>query len=224
MKRYATLVVLLVTATGCRDARPPQDAGAVLTRVRQITAKHLGIHVDEVKPTSTFRSLGADALDIVEITMETEDQLGIAIRDEDLDAVAGTANLDTLPDRLTVKAFAEVAARSEKAKPVPAGEPRDPKVLNKHDVGSYSELSKKPNPHGFVLVPFLPPPVLLKMAEHDAGRELTAEEAEVVKQNAVVTAFPPDQAEAIMRKRRERLKTEQSLPVERAQPPASRPS
>lgn len=57
-------------------------------RVREIIADKLGVSVSRVSPyASLTRDLGADPLDMVELTMEFEKQFGISIPDEVVDDV-----------------------------------------------------------------------------------------------------------------------------------------
>ena len=46
-------------------------------------AKQLELDVDEITPNSTFESLGIDSLDIVEMIMDLESELGIELDMED---------------------------------------------------------------------------------------------------------------------------------------------
>ena len=46
-------------------------------------AKQLELDVDEITPNSTFESLGIDSLDIVEMIMDLESELGIELELED---------------------------------------------------------------------------------------------------------------------------------------------
>lgn len=53
-------------------------------RCIDIVAEQLGVSKAEVKPESSFvQDLGADSLDVVELTMAVEDEFDIAIADED---------------------------------------------------------------------------------------------------------------------------------------------
>ena len=45
--------------------------------------KQLELSVDEITPDSTFESLGIDSLDIVEMIMDLESELGIELEMED---------------------------------------------------------------------------------------------------------------------------------------------
>ena len=46
-------------------------------------AKQLELNADEITPDSTFESLGIDSLDIVEMIMDLESDLGIELEIED---------------------------------------------------------------------------------------------------------------------------------------------
>ena len=46
-------------------------------------AKHLDLNPDDITPESTFESLGIDSLDIVEMIMDFESELGIELDMED---------------------------------------------------------------------------------------------------------------------------------------------
>ena len=46
-------------------------------------AKQLDISPDEITPESTFESLGLDSLDIVEMIMDLETELGVELEMED---------------------------------------------------------------------------------------------------------------------------------------------
>ena len=46
-------------------------------------AKQLELNADEITPNSTFESLGVDSLDIVEMIMDLESELGVELEIED---------------------------------------------------------------------------------------------------------------------------------------------
>ena len=46
-------------------------------------AKQLELNADEITPESTFESLGIDSLDIVEMIMDLETELGVELEMED---------------------------------------------------------------------------------------------------------------------------------------------
>ena len=52
-------------------------------KLANYAAKQLEIDVAEITPDSTFESLGIDSLDIVEMIMDLESELGIELEMED---------------------------------------------------------------------------------------------------------------------------------------------
>ena len=52
-------------------------------KLANYAAKQLEIEVSEISPDSTFESLGIDSLDIVEMIMDLESELGIELDMED---------------------------------------------------------------------------------------------------------------------------------------------
>ena len=46
-------------------------------------AKQLELDIDDITPESTFESLGIDSLDIVEMIMDLESELGVELEMED---------------------------------------------------------------------------------------------------------------------------------------------
>ena len=46
-------------------------------------SRQMDIDVSEIQPTSTFESLGIDSLDIVEMVMDLESELGVELEMED---------------------------------------------------------------------------------------------------------------------------------------------
>ena len=46
-------------------------------------AKHLELNPEDITPDSTFESLGIDSLDIVEMIMDFESELGVELEMED---------------------------------------------------------------------------------------------------------------------------------------------
>jgi acyl carrier protein len=62
---------------------------SVEERVKQIIVEQLGVDEAEVTPTASFvDDLGADSLDVVELTMAFEEAFGIEIPDEDAEKIA----------------------------------------------------------------------------------------------------------------------------------------
>ena len=56
-------------------------------KVATIIADKLSIPVTNVASTMTFKDLGADSLDIVEIIMSFEETFGVEIKDEDAEKI-----------------------------------------------------------------------------------------------------------------------------------------
>lgn len=52
-------------------------------KLASYAAKQLEIDVSDISPDSTFESLGIDSLDIVEMIMDLESELGIELEMED---------------------------------------------------------------------------------------------------------------------------------------------
>ena len=79
---------------------------AISDRVRAIIAEQLGVEVAELVPeASLLDDLGADSLDVVELTMALEEEFTIQVPDEDLE------NIRTVKDTVNyVQTRAEVAA------------------------------------------------------------------------------------------------------------------
>lgn len=57
------------------------------SKVIEIIAEKLNMQTDNITPESTFKDLGADSLDIVEIIMSFEETFGIEIKDEDAEKI-----------------------------------------------------------------------------------------------------------------------------------------
>ena len=70
----------------------------VLGEVCRIVEDHLGVPVSE--PDVGFEEMGADSLDAVELVMAFEENFGIAISDEDADAVVTVRDACALVERL----------------------------------------------------------------------------------------------------------------------------
>jgi acyl carrier protein len=59
------------------------DIQDTLNKMTTIIAEQLRIDRATIKPESTFKDLGADSLDMVQIIMKLEEQFGIEINDDD---------------------------------------------------------------------------------------------------------------------------------------------
>ena len=58
-----------------------------LSKVEAIIADKLSMSPENITAESTFKDLGADSLDIVEIIMSFEETFGIEIKDEDAEKI-----------------------------------------------------------------------------------------------------------------------------------------
>lgn len=166
-----------------------------LSTVQAIIARQLGFRQEDIKPGSTFASLGADDLDVVEIVMATEEALDITIPDEALGPIKAPPGTPPLPARLTVGAFVTTVSQAPKARfsSPKLDEPHDG-TLRLAQVGSYQDLSKLPNPRGYELV-FVPELSALEAAAaQKLGQKLTEPERVMLKNKAVVMAMPPADA------------------------------
>ena len=60
----------------------------VLEKVREIVSEALHVDPEKITPEASFvEDLGADSLDVVELVMRFEDELGITIPDEDAEKI-----------------------------------------------------------------------------------------------------------------------------------------
>lgn len=58
-----------------------------LSKVVSIISEKLNLPSQNITETSTFKDLGADSLDIVEIIMSFEETFGLEIKDEDAEKI-----------------------------------------------------------------------------------------------------------------------------------------
>ncbi len=56
-------------------------------KVIDIITEKLSVPKDSIEETSSFKDLGADSLDIVELIMSFEEAFGIEIKDEDAEKI-----------------------------------------------------------------------------------------------------------------------------------------
>ena len=52
-------------------------------KLAKYASKQLELDIDEITPDSTFESLGIDSLDVVEMIMDLETELGVELEMED---------------------------------------------------------------------------------------------------------------------------------------------
>ncbi len=63
------------------------DRQDTFNKMAAVIADELKIDAQSIKPDSTFKDLGADSLDMVQIIMRLEEQFGIEIKDEDAETL-----------------------------------------------------------------------------------------------------------------------------------------
>jgi len=64
------------------------DRDEIFEKVRTIISEKLGVEEDEVTEESTLdEDLGADSLDLVDLTMAIEDEFGVRVEDEELEKI-----------------------------------------------------------------------------------------------------------------------------------------
>jgi acyl carrier protein len=97
-------------------------------RVRRLVAEHLGIGSDELSPiVSLTDDLAADSLDLVELAMAIEQELGIVLPD--------TAMAD-------VRTYGDLLAVIEAIRHAPQDEPSEPPVVWARIVRQHDELHR----------------------------------------------------------------------------------
>ena len=55
----------------------------MFNKLAKYAAKTLELDIDDITPDSTFESLGIDSLDVVEMIMDLESELGVELEMED---------------------------------------------------------------------------------------------------------------------------------------------
>lgn len=128
-----TLQVVLgmafLTVSGCGVKPPPnmtpranglpksEVAGdETLERVRKITSELLAISVDRLTADTTLADLGADGLDLVELTMELEEEFSTTIPDEAMEKLAGEGNWEKGMKKISIRKLAELVEEHRRTK------------------------------------------------------------------------------------------------------------
>jgi acyl carrier protein len=176
----------------------------MLVDIQTVISEQLGLKAADVRPELTFASVGADDLDLVEITMEIEERFGIMISDDALVSAAGTSDANALCDHLTIRTFATVAEQAPKQPQQKPSSVAKDGTLHESQVGAFGELTKLPNPNGLVLV-FIPGfDELTQIQEQRLGRTLDDAEIEALRQKAAVIALPQEMAQKLKQQKSER--------------------
>lgn len=71
----ATAASLLVDQSLAQHTNVP-------ARVTNLIVKHMGVERSKVTPAASFKALGADSLDCVELTMAAEEEFNIVVHDD----------------------------------------------------------------------------------------------------------------------------------------------
>lgn len=203
--KHCIVAIYCVFIIGCgltevADRIEPETP--MLVEIKTVIASHLNRPVDEIESDATFADLGADDLDLVEITMDVEDQLNLVIRDAALVAKTGSSSANDLCRRLTIQSFAEVASAAPTPVSPDALHPDAPEsgILRESQVGAYRKLNALPNPDGLEIV-FIPNfDDVRRFKEKETGRPLTDIEVDDLRSSSVAIALPPEIA-AKMRQR-----------------------
>lgn len=65
----------------------------MISKTNRIIVEHLGVEADKITREADFADdLGADSLDMVELTMAFEEEFGIEIRDDEADKVSNVGD------------------------------------------------------------------------------------------------------------------------------------
>ncbi len=69
-------------------AQDVKDKADIFERVKKVVVEELGVKEEEVTEGASFtEDLGADSLDLVELVMALEEEFGLDIPDEDVNAI-----------------------------------------------------------------------------------------------------------------------------------------
>jgi acyl carrier protein len=91
MFRIRFVAFAMTMAIGLSGQLPSAQAADCGPQIRKLIAGHLGIPPAKVENRNTFKQLGADDLDLVEIVMALEEEFDIQIPD---DAVENFTSVD----------------------------------------------------------------------------------------------------------------------------------
>lgn len=70
----------------------------MLEKVKAIVAEGLGLDAADLTAETTFESLGADSLDLMDMVMTFEDEFGVEI---DMDAIGGLKTIGSVVDYIS---------------------------------------------------------------------------------------------------------------------------
>ena len=73
-------------------------------KLAKFAARQLDLDLDQITPDSTFESLGIDSLDVVEMIMDLENELGVELEMEDQKITTFQELADFIESKLTLLA------------------------------------------------------------------------------------------------------------------------
>lgn len=72
----------------------------MLEQVKEIVADSLGVNVNDLTEETTFESLGADSLDLMDMVMSFEDAFSVEIDTEEIQKLASIGSVVTYLEEL----------------------------------------------------------------------------------------------------------------------------
>ena len=75
---------------------------SIFERVQEMIVDRFGVQEDKVTTSMTFDDLGADSLDVVDLIMDLEEELGIEFSDEELMSIHTMKDVCDLIDKKKV--------------------------------------------------------------------------------------------------------------------------
>jgi acyl carrier protein len=113
-RRALVLALAALLAPGCPSEQqvPPQpsrsEPSSDARAVRAIVASYLKRAPEEIEWNVSFAAYGLDELDASEVVMIVEEQLDVEIRNQDLEKLVGSSDVNGLHQRLTTRALAQL--------------------------------------------------------------------------------------------------------------------
>jgi acyl carrier protein len=77
----------------------------ITAKLTSIITEEFGVPAVEVTTDATFEALGLDSLDLVELTMILDEQVGVKLEDEDLESIETVQQaIDAIAAKISVTA------------------------------------------------------------------------------------------------------------------------
>jgi acyl carrier protein len=140
--RTGLILSIALISTGCgHDPTPPPPAAVrrpfkeqagVENAITRVLAEQFNKKPEEIRTTTSLHDLGADELDLVEITMQLEETFDVTIADESLEKAGRSSGMEATLKGLTVQKLAELVAEADRnahaasksARPASSGDAR----------------------------------------------------------------------------------------------------